>query len=147
MIEGRYREYKPSLSWLLIFVPVALTIRFWPGGGDQTALFICAAIGIIPLAGWMGRATESLASRMGEGLGGLLNATFGNAAELIIAGYCAFERPDRSGEGIDHWLDYRQHPARSGPLDFMRRHQVQRAALQQTGARTSAIFFPWPPSR
>jgi Ca2+:H+ antiporter len=79
-------KMKPSLSWLLIFVPVALTLRFWPGGGDQTALFLCAAIGIIPLAGWMGRATEALAARMGEGVGGLLNATFGNAAELIIAG-------------------------------------------------------------
>jgi len=76
---------KPSLNWLLIFVPVALALRFWPGGGNQTALFICAAIGIVPLAGWMGRATEALAARMGEGVGGLLNATFGNAAELIIA--------------------------------------------------------------
>ena len=40
---------------------------------------------IIPVAGWMGHATEHLASRLGEGVGGLLNATFGNAAELIIA--------------------------------------------------------------
>src|SRR5213079_56587 len=50
-----------------------------------TVLFMCSAIGIIPLAGLMGRATEALAARMGEGAGGLLNATFGNAAELIIA--------------------------------------------------------------
>ena len=42
-------------------------------------------LAILPLAGWMGRATEQLAERMGEGVGGLLNATFGNAAELIIA--------------------------------------------------------------
>ncbi|MDP6651769.1 MAG: calcium/proton exchanger, partial [Gammaproteobacteria bacterium] len=47
--------------------------------------FICSAIAIIPLAGWMGKATEHLAERLGEGIGGLLNATFGNAAELIIA--------------------------------------------------------------
>src|SRR5262249_43903263 len=40
---------------------------------------------IIPLAGWLGKATEQLANRTGEGIGGLLNATFGNAAELIIA--------------------------------------------------------------
>ncbi len=39
----------------------------------------------MPLAGWLGRATEQLAERLGEGVGGLLNATFGNAAELIIA--------------------------------------------------------------
>ena len=76
---------KPSLSWLLLIVPIAIALRFWPGAENPTALFICSAIGIIPLAGWMGRATEVLAARMGEGAGGLLNATFGNAAELIIA--------------------------------------------------------------
>ncbi|HWX15759.1 MAG TPA: calcium/proton exchanger [Chthoniobacterales bacterium] len=78
-------KLKPSLSWLLLFVPIAIVMRFWPGAENPTALFICSAIGIIPLAGWMGRATEVLAVRMGEGTGGLLNATFGNAAELIIA--------------------------------------------------------------
>ena len=77
---------KPSLNWLLIFVPAAVVLRFWPGLSNPTALFICSAIAIIPVAGWIGRATEELASRVGEGLGGLLNATFGNAAELIIAG-------------------------------------------------------------
>jgi len=49
------------------------------------AVFACAALAIIPLAGLMGEATESLAARLGAGVGGLLNATFGNAAELIIA--------------------------------------------------------------
>ena len=78
-------KLKPSLTWLLLFVPIAIALRFWPGAENPTALFICSAIGIIPLAGWMGRATEALAARMGEGAGGLLNATFGNAAELIIA--------------------------------------------------------------
>jgi Ca2+:H+ antiporter len=77
---------KPSLNWLLILVPVALVLRFWPGLSNPTALFVCSAIAIIPVAGWIGRATEELAARMGEGLGGVLNATFGNAAELIIAG-------------------------------------------------------------
>src|SRR6185295_9746137 len=48
-------------------------------------IFLASALAILPLAGWMGRATEQLAERMGEGVGGLLNATFGNAAELIIA--------------------------------------------------------------
>ena len=63
-----------------------MLLRFWPGGISPTALFVCSALGIIPIAGWIGRATEALAVRVGEGLGGLLNATFGNAAELIIAG-------------------------------------------------------------
>jgi Ca2+:H+ antiporter len=82
----RARYPKPSLDWLLIFVPLAILLRFWPGGSNPTALFVCSALGIIPVAGWIGRATETLAARVGEGLGGLLNATFGNAAELIIAG-------------------------------------------------------------
>ncbi len=77
---------RPSIDWLLVFVPVALALRFVPPWHNATALFICSAIAIIPVAGWIGHATEALAARVGEGLGGLLNATFGNAAELIIAG-------------------------------------------------------------
>lgn len=76
---------KPSLDWLLIFVPVAIALRFVPALHNPTALFIVACLAIIPLAGWMGRATEHLAEHLGQGVGGLLNATFGNAAELIIA--------------------------------------------------------------
>lgn len=76
---------KPSVDWLLIFVPVSILIRYVPALYNDVALFICAGLGIIPLAGLMGRATEALASHLGQGIGGLLNATFGNAAELIIA--------------------------------------------------------------
>jgi len=66
-------------------VPVAFALRYVPAWQNQTALFIVSALAIIPIAGWMGNATEQLAHRMGEGIGGLLNASFGNAAELIIA--------------------------------------------------------------
>ncbi len=76
---------KPSLNWLLGFVAVSIVLRLWPQIGNETALFICSCLAIIPLAGWMGRATEQLADHLGHGIGGLLNATFGNAAELIIA--------------------------------------------------------------
>ncbi len=76
---------KPSLDWLLVFVPVAFALRYVPTWNNQTALFVVSALAIIPIAGWMGHATEQLAHRMGEGIGGLLNASFGNAAELIIA--------------------------------------------------------------
>jgi Ca2+:H+ antiporter len=78
-------KIKPSLNWLLIFVPIAIALRLWPGGSNPTAIFVCSGLGIIPLAGQIGCATESLAARAGAGVGGLLNATFGNAAELIIA--------------------------------------------------------------
>ena len=57
----------------------------YSGLENPTVLFIVSCIAIIPLAGWMGKATEHLAEHMGQEIGGLLNATFGNAAELIIA--------------------------------------------------------------
>src|SRR6266849_9399146 len=48
------------------------------------ATFVLAALGLVPLAGLIGLATEVLAERLGHAIGGLLNATFGNAAEIII---------------------------------------------------------------
>ena len=76
---------RPSLDWLLVFVPVAFVLRYVPAWQYQTALFLFSAFAIIPIAGWMGHATEQIAHRMGEAISGLLNASFGNAAELIIA--------------------------------------------------------------
>lgn len=82
--------FKPSLNWLLMFFPVALGLEvahavYHAPWATPTWIFACSALAIVPVAGWMGHATEHLASRLGEGVGGLLNATFGNAAELIIA--------------------------------------------------------------
>ncbi|MSR07732.1 MAG: calcium/proton exchanger [Gemmatimonadetes bacterium] len=71
------------LSLLLVFVPVAAVLEFTHAPGVW--IFVAASLAIIPLAGLMGKATEHLASTLGAGIGGLLNATFGNAAELIIA--------------------------------------------------------------
>ena len=68
---------------LLLMVPAAITLELMHVA--PVWVFVAAALAIIPLAGWMGRATERLAEQMGEGIGGLLNATFGNAAELMIA--------------------------------------------------------------
>jgi Ca2+:H+ antiporter len=79
------KALKPSVDWLLVFVPVAFALEYVPALHNATALFICSGLAIIPLAGIMGRATEHLAEHLGQGIGGLLNATFGNAAELIIA--------------------------------------------------------------
>ena len=72
------------LGVLLLFIPVAVVMRYVLDM-EGTPIFLAAAISIIPLAGYMGRATERLADQVGAGIGGLLNATFGNAAELIIA--------------------------------------------------------------
>jgi Ca2+:H+ antiporter len=72
-----------GLQLLLVFIPLALLAEWLHWGA--LAIFAFACLAIIPLAGLMGSATERLASRLGAGVGGLLNATFGNAAELIIA--------------------------------------------------------------
>jgi Ca2+:H+ antiporter len=67
---------------LIIFVPITLVLEVVHA--DATAIFITAALGIVPLAGILGEATDALAHRAGARMGALLNATFGNAAELII---------------------------------------------------------------
>jgi len=72
-----------ALDLLLIFIPVAVILHY--SHAPELWTFIASGVAIIPLAGWMGKATESLSERMGAGVGGLLNATFGNAAEMIIA--------------------------------------------------------------
>ena len=71
------------LNLLLVFVPIAIVLELMHA--SSIAIFAASALAIVPLAGWMGRATEHLAEKLGQGIGGMLNATFGNAAELIIA--------------------------------------------------------------
>lgn len=68
---------------LLALVPLTLILEFTETGGP-TAIFIASALALIPLAGLLGKATESAAFYTGPNIGALLNATLGNAAELII---------------------------------------------------------------
>ncbi|HQO77068.1 MAG TPA: calcium/proton exchanger [Thermodesulfobacteriota bacterium] len=72
------------LNWLLVCIPVAVALEHF-APHRHSWIFIASGLAIVPLAAWMGHATEHLAERTGEGVGGFLNATFGNAAELIIA--------------------------------------------------------------
>src|SRR5256885_9957121 len=72
-----------GLNLLLVFVPVSIALEVFHA--DPMLLFISSALAIIPLASLMGKATEQLTSRVGAGIGALLNASLGNAAELIIA--------------------------------------------------------------
>ena len=74
---------KVIFSILLLFIPVSIAGHFLPW--EPAIVFITACLGIIPLAGIMGEATEEIAVVVGPNLGGLLNATFGNATELILA--------------------------------------------------------------
>jgi Ca2+:H+ antiporter len=67
---------------LLIFIPISIAAHFLHWG--ETTIFITSALAILPLAAWMGTATEEIAVVLGPSWGGLLNATFGNATELII---------------------------------------------------------------
>ena len=72
-----------ALRWLLIAAPLSWVLAWL--GAPALAVFVACGIAIIPLAGEMGTATEAMAARTGPAVGGLLNATFGNAAELIVA--------------------------------------------------------------
>jgi Ca2+:H+ antiporter len=74
---------KPRLEWLLVLVPVAIALEV--AHAAPVVIFATAALAILPLAGQIGHATEELAARSGPQLGGLLNATFGNVTEMIIA--------------------------------------------------------------
>ncbi len=80
------------LRLLLLAVPATIMLRI--AGARPIWLFAGSALAIIPLAGLLGEATEQLAERLGPGIGGLLNATFGNAAELIIALFALFKGYD-----------------------------------------------------
>jgi Ca2+:H+ antiporter len=68
---------------LVPFIPVAIALDLIHA--DPAVVFATSALGVVPTAALMGRATEELAARSGPGVGGLLNVTFGNAPELIIA--------------------------------------------------------------
>jgi Ca2+:H+ antiporter len=90
MLRTRVTKFRRFLfsgdGWpylLVPFIPIALALEL--SHADASIIFITSALGVIPTAALMGRATEELAARSGPGIGGFLNVTFGNAPELIIA--------------------------------------------------------------
>jgi Ca2+:H+ antiporter len=92
-------QRRSPLGWLLgaegwpyllvPLIPIAVVLEV--AHGNKTAIFVCAALGVIPPAALMGKATEELAARSGPGIGGLLNVTFGNFPELVIAFFALLE--------------------------------------------------------
>lgn len=79
--------HEPFFTWRklpLLAIPVSLYMGF-AGGFSPLVVFVAACLAVLPLASYMGEATEHLTARTGPAFGGFLNATFGNAAELIIA--------------------------------------------------------------
>jgi Ca2+:H+ antiporter len=77
------------VHWLGVFIPVAIAVEL--AHANPVIVFSAAALGVIPCAAVMGEATEAIAARTGPGIGGLLNVTFGNAPELIIAFFALIE--------------------------------------------------------
>ena len=75
-------SFKPSMNWLLVFVPVSIALE--RAHAPAPVLFFSAAVAILPIARLIVLSTEQIATRTGDAVGGLLNATFGNAPELII---------------------------------------------------------------
>jgi Ca2+:H+ antiporter len=83
-VTARYFLSAQGWPYLLVpFIPAAVALEL--AHAPAEAIFFTAALGIVPTAALMGLATEELAARSGPGIGGLLNVTFGNAPELIIA--------------------------------------------------------------
>ena len=74
---------KPSIYWLFVFIPIALFLEHTEASAPL--IFFSAALSIVPIARLIGNSTEHLATYTGDAVGGLLNATFGNLPELIIA--------------------------------------------------------------
>ena len=72
------------LLWLLVFVPAVFVVEHMMAG-SHTLLFVLSVLAIVPLAALLSHATESVAAKTGDAVGGLLNATLGNLTELIIA--------------------------------------------------------------
>jgi Ca2+:H+ antiporter len=133
------------LNWLLIFVPVTIGLElFMPE--SHTLIFIVSCLAIVPLAGWLGTATEQLAHRTGEGIGGLLNATFGNAAELIIAlvalqkGLYAVVKASITGSIIGNILLVLGAAVLAGGLKFKRQRFNATAARAQSTLLTLAAI-------
>jgi Ca2+:H+ antiporter len=75
---------RTPLLWLLVFVPAVLAAEHLRPD-SHTLLFVLAVLAIVPLAALLSHATESVAAKTGDAVGGLLNATLGNLTELVIA--------------------------------------------------------------
>jgi Ca2+:H+ antiporter len=82
-LAGRRTVVKPSINWLLALIPVAVLLD--KSHAAPPLIFFSAALAIVPIASLIVHATEQISTRTGDAVGGLLNATFGNAPELIIA--------------------------------------------------------------
>jgi len=138
------------VTWLLLLVPVAAGLHFALPGA-HTLVFLASCAAVIPLAGWLGRATDQLARHTGEGVGGLLNATFGNAAELILAlaalrqGLYPVVKASLTGSIIGNVLLVFGAAVLAGGVKYKRQHfNVTGARAQSTLLTLAAIALVMP---
>jgi Ca2+:H+ antiporter len=132
---------RSPMNWLLAFIPVTIILEH-TGGVPAPVIFFSAALAIIPIAALIVHATEQLATRTGDAVGGLLNATFGNAPELIIsfvalrAGFLDMVRASLVGAIIANIL------LALGIAFFLggRRYHEQRFNPQATRAYSTMMF-------
>jgi Ca2+:H+ antiporter len=131
---------RSPLNWLLVFVPAAILLEYFPVG-PPILTFVAAALAIIPLASWLGASTEQLSRQTSQAIGGLLNATFGNAAELIIAfsalreGLLSVVKASLTGSIIGNLLLVLGAAALAGGL----RHKTQRFNPAAAGTRATML--------
>jgi Ca2+:H+ antiporter len=126
---------------LLVFAPISTAMHYT--NGNQTVVFVMAGLSIIPLAALISSSTEELAKYLGSSLGALLNATFGNAAELILtitavaAGELVLVRASITGSIVANILLGLGAAMLAGGL----RYRVQRFKAQQAELLSTMLFI------
>src|SRR5215813_11928088 len=133
---------RSPINWLFLFIPITLILEH-VGKIPAAVIFFCAGLAIVPIASLIVHATEQLAVRTGDAIGGLLNATFGNAPELIIslvalrAGYLDMVRASLVGAILANLLLALGLAILLGGL----RHHDQRFNPQATRAYSTMMFL------
>ena len=117
MLSPLMKEIRHTpLLWLLVFVPVVFAgEKLAPDA--HTLLFVLSVLAIVPLAALLSHATESVAAKTGDSVGGLLNATLGNLTELANA-LTAFHRAIHAGEGLRRRHNCHQYLVHAGHIHF-----------------------------
>ena len=130
---------------LLVAIPLAAVLHAI--GGSQVIVFLAAALALIPCSAVMGRATEHLAARSGPGIGGLLNVTFGNAPELIIAlvalsqGYSELVKASLVGSVLGNVLLVLGASMFAGGIHAKRRNSEQEFNRTAAGAQSGMLLI------
>ena len=121
-------QHNPIL-WLLALVPIVFVAKL-ASPEAHTLLFLLAVLAIIPLATLLSHATDSVAAKTGDAVGGLLNATLGNLTELIIALAALRFGQFTFGKGLPGRSDCHQHPVYVGSVVLARGPEIPRSRLQ-----------------